>query len=113
VPQQRMQAVALVKDCLTKRAMEPSTALNTLVRVGELDGAFELASAPFFDPRNSRSLYVTRALFAPEPYLSALRADPRFLPLMERLGLMDYWRATKSRPDVCATEPAPFCEALR
>ena len=113
VPQQRLQAIALVQDCMTKRAMTPMTALNTLVRVGELDGAFELAGAPFFDPRNPSSLYTTRALFAPEPYLSALRADPRFLPLMEKLGLIDYWRTTKSRPDICATEPAPFCEALR
>ena len=34
-------------------------------------------------------------------------------PLVERLGLMDYWRATKSQPDVCETENVPFCRALR
>jgi hypothetical protein len=42
-----------------------------------------------------------------------MRADPRFLPLVEKLGLMDFWRATNSRPDVCETETAPFCAALK
>ena len=34
----------------------------------------------------------------------AMRADPRFLPLVEKLGLMVYWRATKAQPNVCETE---------
>ncbi len=30
------------------------------------------------------------------PPTRAMRADPRFLPLVERLVLMDNWRATKT-----------------
>ncbi len=53
----------------------------------------------FADPRD-------RVLNAPErqdaiaalfwPPTRAMRADPRFLPLVERLVLMDNWRATKT-----------------
>jgi len=28
-----------------------------------------------------------------------MRADPRFLPLCEGMGLVDYWRALGVRPD--------------
>lgn len=35
--------------------------------------------------------------------------DPR---LVGQLGLMEYWRTTKSQPDVCAREDVPFCRAL-
>ncbi len=47
------------------------------------------------------------------PPTRAMRADPRFLPLVEKLGLMEYWRATKSQPDVCETEDVPFCRELK
>ena len=33
--------------------------------------------------------------------------------MVERLGLMDYWRATKTQPDVCETEDVPFCRELK
>lgn len=43
----------------------------------------------------------------------SMRADPRFLPLVEKQGLMEYWRTTKSQPDVCETEDVPFCRELK
>ena len=52
----------------------------------------------------------------PEPALEAVTWDPVFadvrrLPgfasLTERLGLIRYWRATKTRPDICAAGNAP------
>jgi len=42
-----------------------------------------------------------------------MRADPRFLPVVEKRGLMEYWRATKSQPDACETENVPFCRELK
>jgi hypothetical protein len=42
-----------------------------------------------------------------------MRADPRFLPLVEKLGLMEYWRATKAQPDVYETEGVPFFRDLK
>lgn len=39
--------------------------------------------------------------------------DPGFPALAERLGLMGYWKKTKTRPDVCAAQAAPaFCKAI-
>lgn len=42
-----------------------------------------------------------------------MRADPRFLPLVEKLGLMEYWRTTKSQPDACETDDVPFWRELK
>jgi hypothetical protein len=50
------------------------------------------------------------------PPNSPMRADPRFLPLMQKLGYVDYWKQTKTQPDVCATaeeRDIPVCVALR
>ena len=47
------------------------------------------------------------------PLTSVMRADWRFEQLMQSLGLMDYWRTTGKRPDICAAqEPPPLCAAL-
>ena len=39
--------------------------------------------------------------------------EPAFPTVAERLGLMTYWRRTRTRPDVCAgNDPAPFCRMI-
>ncbi len=43
----------------------------------------------------------------------SMRGDPRFLPLVEKLGLMEYWRTTKSQPDACKTAAVPFWRELK
>ncbi|MFZ4687364.1 MAG: hypothetical protein ACOYMK_17375 [Hyphomonadaceae bacterium] len=43
----------------------------------------------------------------------SMRADPRFLSLVEKLGLMEYWRTTKSQPDACETYDVPFWRELK
>ncbi len=45
----------------------------------------------------------------------AMRADPRFLPMMQKLGFVEYWKRTKTRPDICASageRDIPLCRAL-
>jgi hypothetical protein len=42
-----------------------------------------------------------------------VRADPRFLPLVEKQGLIEYWRATKTQLDAYETEDVPFCRELK
>lgn len=40
-------------------------------------------------------------------------AEPGFPALAERLGLLEYWRTTGSRPDVCSDNaPPPFCRMI-
>ena len=48
-----------------------------------------------------------------DPGLRPLRDDPAYLRQLEANGLVDYWRKTKTRPDMCA-EPGPpaFCAKL-
>jgi tetratricopeptide (TPR) repeat protein len=47
------------------------------------------------------------------PWMAGARADPAFPAVAERLGLMKYWRATRTRPDVCAARKAPpFCRMI-
>jgi len=47
------------------------------------------------------------------PSMRATLADPGFLAVAKQLGLMNYWKTTRTKPDVCS-EPAapPFCSAI-
>jgi hypothetical protein len=107
--QQRAALASPVKDCLKAESIEPYSALLVLAQLGDLDGTFALAADPDFDVRGTQ--IGPRAFFLKPT--REMRTDARFLPLMESQGLMDYWRTTKTAPDVCTTEPAPFCLALK
>ncbi|PZU48908.1 MAG: hypothetical protein DI568_06385 [Sphingomonas sp.] len=48
----------------------------------------------------------TMVLFLPP--LAAMRADARFLPLCDRIGLSAYWRAASQRPDFLAGQYLPL-----
>ena len=112
---ERANGVALVKSCLASGTISEQSALPLLVRLGDLDAAFALAETPALSPAaifNGLNLLGSHGVFF-DRIVGPMRADPRFLPLMEKLGLMDYWRATRSRPDVCLAETAPFCAALK
>jgi hypothetical protein len=112
--QLRAAGIQRVKDCLKDGSFGGPTALLLLARLGDLDGAFELAQASDFSPRALETGGGTVAggsiAFFVDP-TRPMRA--RFLPLMEKLGLMEYWRTTNTQPDVCMTEAAPFCVALK
>ena len=57
------------------------------------------------DPDRSSTSYLASSAAAP------LRRDPRFLPLADRLGLLDYWR-TGRLPDFCRDRPEPICARI-
>ena len=47
------------------------------------------------------------------PTMDAARRDPSFPGVVQRLGLIEYWKATRTRPDVCATKAPPaFCRMI-
>ena len=98
---------ARTKACLRDGTLPYDAAVQALARLGDLDGAF----GAYADQQSSRSPLTANPLFSPAT--RALRADQRFLPLVEKLGLMDYWRATKTQPDVCETEDVPVCRELK
>jgi tetratricopeptide (TPR) repeat protein/TolB-like protein len=46
------------------------------------------------------------------PYATTFRADPRFMALTAKLGLVAIWRATNKWPDFCIARDAPYdCRA--
>jgi len=83
------------------------TRVQLLVRVGDLDGAYAAVEA--------LSLYAKLRpgfLFGPE--MKPLRADPRFMPLAKRLGLLRYWASSGRWPDFCAEPDLPYdCRAAK
>jgi hypothetical protein len=80
--------------------------------LGRLDDSFAVADALFFgrgfDPGNLRYT-AEQAIYTPRrdrrthflflPQFAAMRADPRFAPLVERIGLAHYWAESGTRPD--------------
>ncbi len=74
--------------------------LLALTMLGRIDEAFHLP----LDDTSQNLLFF--------PQTAPLRSDPRFQGLTEKLHLLSYWKATHSRPDFCATEHVPVCQAL-
>ena len=82
-------------------------------RLGDVDAAFALANDYANDPRTTRESYHFIPLFLFGPATEPMRRDARFIPLVQRLGLLDYWRTTDRWPDFCQTEPASVCSLMR
>jgi DNA-binding winged helix-turn-helix (wHTH) protein/TolB-like protein len=77
-----------------------------LSREGDVDGAYAAFATPRLASRSG--LYF---LYYPE--MKAFRADPRFMPLAKRLGLVDYWVKSNRWPDFCAEPDLPYdCRAV-
>jgi TolB-like protein len=101
-------------ECGDAGDLTPVQVLASLAALGDLAGAFVVAGGDQQKLDASHSNFrneTAQALWWPTS--RAMRADPRFLPLVEKLGLMEYWRATKSQPDACETEDVPFCRELK
>lgn len=110
-PAARRRGGRRADECAARRDLSLQESVLVPSALGDVDGTIlamerspKMDSTTFGDS-NTPSLFW--------PQTRAVRADPRFLPLVERLGLMDYWRATKSQPDVCETEDVPFCRELK
>jgi DNA-binding winged helix-turn-helix (wHTH) protein/tetratricopeptide (TPR) repeat protein len=89
-------------------------AVLTASQLGLLDEAFALAEGYFF----GRGFTIGSARFTSQqagytgpvrftgwlwaPSTRPMRRDPRFLPLVREIGLVDYWRESGTRPDFAA-----------
>lgn len=71
--------------------------LLALGNFGRLDQVYQLLEDPSFQP-----FVQMDSLFRPS--FAAVRADPRFMQVAARLGLVRYWRQTGYWPDFCRTE---------
>jgi TolB-like protein len=79
-------------------------------------GIFQLSSIGLVD-----DAYALAATYAPRPYYSVanpalfflpaaapMRRDPRFMPWMQHLGLLQYWRSSGKWPDFCREPGLPY-----
>ena len=98
--------------------------LHALVLLDRLDTFFELAPLYFPDMRGAspelrderwladpRASTNARVLFRKDTH--SVRADARFIPIVERMGLLDYWRQSGKWPDFCDAEPESVCARMR
>lgn len=74
-----------------------NTELLALGLFGKTDDAYALMANPSFRPHFDLGL-----LFRPE--LASVRADPRFMQVAARFGLVRYWRESGKWPDFCKSE---------
>jgi hypothetical protein len=110
-PRARLAAAKTIEACLMESA-SPVEYMQAASMLGDIDAAFTL-----FDDQEAAAM-MSSGSFIPwfTPATKAMRADPRFLPLVQKLGYLDYWKQTHTQPDVCATTEErgiPLCAALR
>ena len=115
---------AVVDDCARPDGRSPEvkrTCFMALVALARLDDAFRLADIVYPDQRGATPAERQRKWFTSNPipaaYLSVpvtapLRADPRYREVVERIGLLQYWKASHHPPDFCATEAVPVCRLV-
>jgi tetratricopeptide (TPR) repeat protein len=102
----RAAAFRQVVDCTDTGDLPTAQALMQYSRLGQLDEAFALARLRFGDEQRGGE----DALFGAATH--AMRADPRFMPLMRDLGLLAYWRLSGHWPDFCRDPSLPYrCQA--
>lgn len=78
--------------------VDPNWRARMLAREGDIDGAFAALKGRF--PGGPIALYY--------PEMAGVRADPRFWPLVNRIGLVDYWRRSNHWPDFCSDRSLPY-----
>jgi TolB-like protein len=92
---------ALREKLLASGRTDPENAISDLSMLGFTDDAFDVA-------RHTPAGGMTSPGFLFEHQTSALRRDPRFVPLAARFGLIDYWRRTGRWPDFCSDASLPY-----
>jgi TolB-like protein len=96
---------AAIDHCIADGVLLPDAEIDARVAFGDIGGA--LARARDFVTWNDpgvETLLRTRS--------AALQRDPRFMPLMQQLGLVDLWRSSDRWPDFCALPTLPYdCRA--
>ncbi len=91
-------------------------------QVGDLDAAYALADRVYptrrgRTPQEEERIWLENpapmpVVFLTGPGAAALRRDARFVPLAERLGLLEYWRSGRP-PDFCRPpQPEAICSRL-
>jgi DNA-binding winged helix-turn-helix (wHTH) protein/TolB-like protein len=98
--------VAQVLGNRAGRRLSVDRAIVRLISLGAVDAVFQVAAqATPDDEVEAEPFFRSNA--------AAVRADPRFLPLMAKLGVLAFWRSTGRWADFCEAPDRPYdCRAL-
>ncbi|HEY4070884.1 MAG TPA: TIR domain-containing protein [Sphingomicrobium sp.] len=95
------EAIAALNARWSNKARTRNLVLLALGNFGRVDEAYQLLADPEFQPAVD-----TDILFRPD--FAGVRADPRFMQVAARLGLVRYWRKTGYWPDFCTSEQLKY-----
>ena len=91
------EAIAALKTAGANNPATDNRVLQALGNFGRVEETYKLLEDPEFQP-----FVGTGILFRPD--FAKVRADPRFMQVAARLGLVRYWRQTGYWPDFCTSE---------
>jgi tetratricopeptide (TPR) repeat protein len=94
-------ALAALNARASKDPVLGNDVLATLGTFGRVDEAYQLLEDRRFQPLIDSSI-----LFRPD--LAGVRADPRFMQVAARLGLVRYWRQSGFWPDFCTSDQLKY-----
>lgn len=97
----KLKAAKSTTDAVRSWQLYGPEAMILLASLGDRDAAMKAADA--YQPGVPSELPY---LFLPPA--APLRADPRFMKVAERLGLVAYWRKTGHWPDFCSEPGLPY-----
>ncbi len=98
-----------------------SLCMTALADLGDLDASFAIARK-LFPPSRGRNAAEEERIWLDQPSAfsivvlsspaaASFRRDPRFLPLVDSFGLLDYWRSGRL-PDFCTQRHESVCAAI-
>jgi TolB-like protein/Flp pilus assembly protein TadD len=94
------EALAFLEQSVRQRDSDPYFIILGYAYLGAWDAFFQQAESIFaFQPSAAKIMW--------HPELAPVRRDPRFKTLVQRVGLLDYWRA-HGWPDACHPEGDTF-----
>nr|QQZ51768.1 hypothetical protein JKL49_13215 [Phenylobacterium glaciei] len=110
----------MVKNRVAKTGHLDHVALVWPAELGFADEAFDVLDAaklgPAGEPGDTLGINAYRSHMVFPAAYTQLRANPRFVKLCARLGLVEYWHETQQWPDCAETVPYDFkgeCEKYR
>jgi hypothetical protein len=109
-------AAQLVAESIDDGVIDPFLGISFLCSLGDVEGAFRVADRNLTSEQISHLLgkdlgFTLHKLFGAQT--ADMRRDPRFMQLMQRFGLVSYWRSTDHWPDFCSEPGLPYdCKAV-
>jgi DNA-binding winged helix-turn-helix (wHTH) protein/tetratricopeptide (TPR) repeat protein/TolB-like protein len=100
-PSERRRAAERYVELALAGRFDTAPAISALSEIGELDRAFLLAREYLGKPFANTWVFFS-------PPTEAMRADPRFIPLLAATGLVDFWTQTGQWPDFCYDPDLPY-----